>query len=163
FAFAAGQPFITAPELRVASPFSGSVWQMDADRNERYLVVSTAEGTAALFDLHSSPRKFDTFRLAMRDRQRTRGVGVAISADGGMIAIAAPPLTDSEGKILFGTGAVRVFTNGFMRGTKFAVPTGPDGVNGLAIPTRAPKLKFSPDGAYLVALLSYGCGVRVWD
>src|SRR5262249_404598 len=111
----------------------------------------------------SSPRKFDTFRLAMRDRQRTRGVGVAISADGGMIAIAAPPLTDSEGKILFGTGAVRVFTNGFMRGTKFAVPTRPDGVNGLAIPTRAPKLKFSPDGAYLVALLSYGCGVRVWD
>jgi hypothetical protein len=159
------------PELRIASPFAGSLWQIDMDREQKYLVMSASNETASVYDMRggedtrgeraTSRRrpKADTFRIPSRDRQQTRSMGVAISPDGALVALAAPPLVGPKGMQKPGTGAIYLFD----RVNKTIMPVGDSGLNSLTVPTRAPKLKFSPDGEYLVAMLSYGCGVRVWE
>jgi hypothetical protein len=148
------------PELRIASPFAASLWQIDLDRDGKTLVMSASNETATVFDLQTTPpTREHTFRVPARDRQQTRGMGVAIRHDGTLIALAVPPLVAENGLQKLGTAAIYVFN----RMNKTIVSTGSSDVNGLPIPTRAPKLKFSPDGEYLVATLSFGCGVRVWE
>src|SRR5262245_49222849 len=121
------------PELRAASPFAGLLWQIDTEADETYLVMSATNGTATLYDLRQRPPKAETYRAPLRERQAARGLGVAISPDGALIALAASPLVAANSLPRLGTGAIYVFN----RVNKTIIPTGASGVKGLPIPTRA--------------------------
>jgi hypothetical protein len=147
----------TAQELHVASPFVGSVWQMDVDQAEKQLVFSTANGTAALIDLER-PEKYEVLRSPIRVDQQRRGVGVAISPDGKFVALGLQPLLGAGSAVRLGTGEIRIMSTL----QQSASPAVFETTATLRVPTRIPKLKFSPDGKFLVAALTDGCGVRVW-
>ncbi len=60
---------------------------------------------------------------------------------------------------MLGTGVIYIFQH-FNRKL---IPTVDGRLDGIKVPVRVTKLKFSPDGKYLAAALGGGCGVRVWE
>jgi hypothetical protein len=144
-----------APVLLLSSPFATSLFQLDATPDGSLAVTSSSEGVASLWNLTAAGEP-EMLRTPLRDAERTRISGVAISPNGRRVALALPPLAGSGARLKLGTGLIALFDNK----RRIKLPGGnPDG---LTIPAHAPKLKFSPDGAYLVATLGGGCGIRIW-
>ena len=139
------------PALRLNSPFAATLWQLGVDASETYLVSASAYKAITVWPL-PEPGARKTLRLPLRAEQRKRAHGAAISPDGGLIAASVPPLADDAGLPLSGTARIHVLER--RSGRRAAL------LDGLA--SRAQALAFSPDGAYLAAVLSDGCGLRLW-
>jgi uncharacterized caspase-like protein len=139
------------PVLRIHSPFAAPLWRLDVDANETTLVSSSSYKAITAWSLPGLD-SFAIVRVPLRDEQRRRAHGVAISPDGTLIAYSVPPLTGERGVPVPDTGRIYVMrrSDGFI-------------LNTLGTTTRAQALKFSPDGRYLSAVLSSGCGLRIWQ
>ncbi len=148
---AAVEPQKTKPTLRIKSPFAATLWRLDVDASERLVVSSSpykAVGVWPLDDLQSK----SILRVPIRQEQRKRAHGVAISPDGQLIASAVPPSANSDGLPFLGTAKIYLLDR----------KTGAQRAQIDAIATRPQALRFSRDGNYLAAVLSDGCGLRVW-
>lgn len=141
------------PALRINSPFAAPLWRIDVDREETTVVSSSAYKAVTIWPL-VDPNAPRIARVPLRDEQRRRAHGVAIAPDGDIVAYSVPPLAEPNGTPVPGTG--RIYLERASDG-KLVRTIAAD------IPTRPQALKFSADGAYLGAVLSSGCGLRVWE
>lgn len=91
--------------------------------------------------------------LPISNDEKQRAHPVAITPDGESLAYAVPPKRNEEGWPVTGTGAIHILSRRDGRIVKT--------INGL--PTRAQEIRFSPDGRNLAAVLSSGCGLRLWS
>ena len=140
-----------APQLRINDPFAAPIWRIDVDARETFVVSGSADKAATVWSLEDA-EKADIHRVPLRKEERQRAHAVAISPNGKLIAYGVPPRAGKDGWPETGTGLIYVLKR----------------INGEIIhriadlPTRAQALRFSPDGVYLAATLSNGCGLRVW-
>ena len=141
-----------SPEIRIRSPFAGPIWRLDADDDERFVVLSNAYKAISIWGL-ADARGPTYLRTPLRNDQQKRAHGIAISPDGELIAYSSPPLTEPSGAIRAGTSVIVVVA----RATGHIVNVIND------VPTRPQVLRFSHDGKYLAAGLSSGCGLRLWS
>jgi hypothetical protein len=154
----------TSIELKVASPFPESLAQLDVDPSESYAVAVAFDGTVTSWDLKDirlAPAvSGSTLYVPLRRAQQSRAVSVAISPDATLIAVGVPPEQGStDAAVMSGSGTVYIYE----RVNRRLIATSGGKFDGLRVPTSVTKLKFSPDGKFLVAALGSGCGVRVWD
>lgn len=142
-----------APVLRINAPFAAPLWRVDVDRDETTFVSSSAYKSATLWsaDDLSAPRHA---RVPLRDEQRRRAHGVAVTPDGDSVAYSVPPLAQSNGTPIPGTARIYI-----LRTSDGKI----EQVIDKEIATRPQALKFSGDGRHLAAVLSNGCGLRVWE
>ncbi len=141
------------PTLRISSPFAAPLWRIDVDRNETTVVSSSAYKAVTIWPV-ADPNLPRIVRVPLRDEQRRRAHGVAIAPDGDIIAYGVPPLAESNGTPIPGTARIYVAS---------ASDGKLEQIIQADVPTRPQALKFSADGAHLGAVLSSGCGVRVWE
>lgn len=144
------------PTIRLATPFAGPVWRIDVDAAENFAVGSNAAKAATIWPL-ADARAALTARLPLQDQERKRAHAVAISANAELVAMSVPPRVDAAGRSVVASGAVYVIRRATGRVVYVLDGTGSD------IATRPQSLAFSSDGAHLAAVLSSGCGVRVWS
>jgi hypothetical protein len=140
------------PKLRINSPFAAPLWRAGVDDSETYVVTSSPYKAVTVWPLPDvSMRK--TLRIPILDEQRKRAHAVAISPDGKAVATSVPPIAAGNGLPIAGTSKIYILNreDGAILNTIGKIPTRPQG------------LRFSPDGKYLAAVLSDGCGVRVWE
>ena len=133
------------PLARLDDPFSSALWAIGTDANEQVLVAALASQSYAACPLDSRPdpvvrHLFDAGFEARRAR------AMAVAPDGETIAYATPVATAS------GKAAIQLLDR---RSGRVLRTFG-------GLPSRAQALRFSPDGAFLAAALSHGCGVRAW-
>jgi hypothetical protein len=144
------------PVLRIASPFAGPLWRADVDADENYLAVSSAYKSVTVWNIDPpTPPLFA--RLPLRPEQFKRAHAVAISPNGEFVAYSVPPLSTEGDSFRPGTSVVYVLRRGTGEIVQMLNRSGDD------IVTRPQAMRFSPDGALLAAVLSSGCGLRVWS
>ena len=119
--------------------------------SERYVVSSSPYKAVNVWPLDDLQSK-SILRVPIRKEQRKRAHGVAISADGKLVASSVPPRAASNG--LPRSGTAKIYLLDRKNGEQLAQ------IKGIA--TRPQALRFSSDGKYLAAVLSDGCGLRVW-
>lgn len=140
------------PTLRIKDPFAAVLWRTDVDRAENYVVSSSHYKAVTVWPV-ADPESRRILRVPIRGEERQRAHGVAISPDGEVIAYSVPPLADDRGLPVVGTSVIYI-----LRRADSAI------LHHITdVPTRPQALRFSPDGSYLAAALSDGCGLRVWS
>ena len=140
------------PTLRIKDPFAAVLWRADVDREETYVVSSSAYKAVTVWPV-DDPDGRQTLRVPIRQEERQRAHGVAMSPDGERIAYSVPPLADEQGLPIVGTSLIYI-----LRRSDGAI------MHRITnVPTRPQAVRFSPDGSYLAASLSDGCGLRVWS
>ncbi|MEM8971182.1 MAG: caspase family protein [Pseudomonadota bacterium] len=132
------------------TPFATPLSHTAIDPRGRFVFGGSHDMTVKVWDLETL-RWRDTFRVPIRPRQRKRAHATAISPNGETIAFGVPPERDSKGHQIPGTARVYILQSENGARQQF-----------LKIPTRSLALRFSPDGKFLAASLSAGCGLRVW-
>ena len=134
---------------RINDPFSAPTWRLAVDKAETMVAVGLANNTIALYpflgdrSLHHMP---------IGDEENQRAHPVAISPNGEVLAYGVPPDRDENGWPRPNTGKIYILNRSDGR-IMWVVP---------GLPSRAQDIRFSPDGQYLAAVLSSGCGLRVW-
>jgi WD40 repeat protein/uncharacterized caspase-like protein len=149
-------PDSVPPSLRVRSPFGGPVWRLDVDKAENFTVLSNASNAAAIWSF-SDPTSPFIARVPLRDEQQKRAHAVAMSPDGEVVAYSVPPLADANYRLTPASSLIYV-----LRRSTGAIERVIGGAENDIV-TRPQALRFSPDGKYLAAVLSSGCGLRVWS
>jgi hypothetical protein len=96
-------------------------------------------------------------RVPLRPEQFKRAHAVAISPNGELVAYSVPPLPAEGGSFWPGTSVVYVLRRGTGEIVQVLNRSSDD------IVTRPQAMRFSPDGELLAAVLSSGCGLRVWS
>lgn len=150
---AAQQPSL--PGLELNAPFVGTPFSIDADASGKYLVTASSSRSLTLWsrngkDLwHSS-----VIHAPTRTELASAKYLAAITPDAGQIAFSVPPLSDESGGYRPGTARIYIID----RFEQKLITTFEND-----IPTRVARLKFSPDGKYLAAMLANGCGLRIWE
>ncbi len=140
------------PEIRIDDPFSGAIWQLDMDLSENYVATSSHNNLATIWRIDNL-NDSTNFHVPRRREQAKRQRGVAISPNQKWLAYGVPPLVDTAGKVLSGTAQIYIFDTNSGEIVKTIV----------GIESRMRRLAFSPDGEFLAAGLTDGCGVRVWQ
>lgn len=142
----------SSPALVLNDAFAAPLWRIDVDADENHLVSASPAKAAVVWSLDdvSAP---DLLRLPLREEEMQRAHAVAISADGKRVAAAVPPLRDDRGFAKAGTAAIYIMDRASRRIEQTISQD---------IATRPQAVRFSPDGAFLAAALSDGCGLRVW-
>lgn len=153
-AIAQDNGFLPSPQLVVNSPFAGTLWRADIDKNERFVVSASHAGTTTVWQSDNFSNH-SLRRFPLRKEENRRSYSPAISPDANLIAYGAPPLADEVGNPIPGTGQIHIFERD--TDPSITVP-----IRTLSIPMRALEIRFSPDGGYLAAVLAGGCGLRVW-
>lgn len=151
---AVGAIAATPPEgllPRINDPFSAAAWRLGVDQAERVVAVGLASNSIALYSMVSAEDR-QMVHLPFGREENQRAHPVALSPDGETMAYAVPPRRDEDGWPVIGTATVRILNRRDGR----VVRT----IDGL--PSRAQEIRFSPDGEHLAAVLSSGCGLRVW-
>lgn len=143
------------PTVRISSPFAAPLWRVDNDTNEAFAVVSNAGNALTIWPLADVGRPL-TVRLPLRNEQRRRAHAVAISGNAELVAYSVPPVLESDGRTKADTAAIYIIRRA--TGRILQIIDGPR----HDIATRPQSLRFSPDGVHLAAVLSSGCGVRLW-
>jgi caspase domain-containing protein len=149
-------PDQTPPALRVRSPFGGPVWRLDVDKAENFAVLSNASNAAAIWSF-SDPDVPLIARVPLREEQKKRAHAVAMSPDGEVVAYSVPPLADANYRLTPASSLIYV-----LRRSTGAIERVISGAENDIV-TRPQALRFSPDGKHLAAVLSSGCGLRVWS
>jgi Caspase domain len=153
--FAQSQAEPSRPTVRISSPFAAPVWRADVDAAEGVAVVSNAGKALTIWPLSDVARPL-TARVPLRNEQRRRAHAVAISANSELVAYSVPPLIEGNGAAKPNSSTIYILRRA--TGKIWHVIEG--AANDIA--TRPQSLKFSPDGVHLAAVLSSGCGVRLW-
>jgi len=96
-------------------------------------------------------------RLPLSPEQFKRAHAVAISPNGELVAYSVPPLSAEGGSFRPGTSVVYVLRRGTGEMVQMLNRSSDD------IVARPQAMRFSPDGELLAAVLSSGCGLRVWS
>lgn len=136
---------------RINDPFSAAAWRLGVDQAERVVAVGLANNSIALYSMVAAEDR-QMVHLPIGREENQRAHPVALSPDGETLAYAVPPQRDDDGWPVIGTATVRILNRRDGRVVKT--------IDGL--PSRAQEIRFSPDGRHLAAVLSSGCGVRVW-
>ncbi|WP_316228497.1 MULTISPECIES: caspase family protein [unclassified Bradyrhizobium] len=144
------------PVLRVKSPFAGDIWRADVSADENYISVSSAYASVSTWAL-DVPDVPVIGRVPVRDEERKRAHAIALHPSGDLIAYSVPPLTAERDTYRPGSGVIYLLSR--TTGEIVRRLGGPSD----DIATRPQALRFSPDGQYLAAVLSSGCGLRVWS
>ncbi len=139
------------PILRINDPFAAPIWRINVDADERYLVAGSADKAVTVWTLNDW-KKPAIHRVPPRPEEDQRAHPTAISPDGAIVAYGVPPLRDSNGWPVPGTSKIYILDT----------DTGKILKEIGDIANRPQDLRFSPDGHYLAAAISDGCGVRVW-
>ncbi|MCH9806878.1 MAG: caspase family protein [Alphaproteobacteria bacterium] len=143
---------LSKPDLRIESPFAAPLWRAGVDASETYVVTGSPYKAVTVWPLPDVSVR-STLRVPILDEQRKRAHGVAISPDGKTVATSVPPKAAKSGLPIAGTAKIYLLNreDGSVLRTIGKIPTRPQ------------VLRFSPDGKYVAAVLSDGCGVRVWE
>jgi uncharacterized caspase-like protein len=136
---------------RINDPFAAATWRMDVDKAETVVAVGLANNSIALRSLQHADAPTMHF-LPMGEEESQRAHPVAISPNGSTLAYGVPPNRDRYGWSVPNTGKVYIVDRFSDRVTSV--------ISGL--PSRAQDIRFSPDGNFLAAVFSSGCGLRVW-
>ena len=96
-------------------------------------------------------------RVPIRNEEHKRAHAVALHPSGDLVAYSVPPLIAERDTYRPGSSAIYLLRR--TTGEIVRVLGGPSD----DIATRPQALRFSPDGQYLAAVLSSGCGLRVWS
>ena len=141
--------------LETTSPFAGQPRSLDADRSGRYLVTAGASRAMTIWFRESQ----DHWKPTVIRTPRPEGFAsarylAAITPDAEYLAFSDPPLPNKRNGYEPNTARIYIFD----RAERRLVAT-----FAANIPTYVTRLRFSPDGKYLAALLSGGCGLRVWS
>jgi len=150
FAHALAQDFGKL-SLRIRDPFVAPIWRLSIDRSGSLLAASSAAKALAVWSLASPARKPALFRVPVRDEESQRAHAVAINPDGTLIAYSVPPVRKADLPV---AGTARIYIVSAQTGRINATIEG--------VSSRPQDLKFSSDGDLLGAVLSDGCGLRVW-
>ncbi|MCP4933724.1 MAG: hypothetical protein GY927_05830 [bacterium] len=145
------EPQKAKPTLRINASFAATLWRLDVDASEQYVVSSSAYKAVNVWPLDDLQSK-SILRVPIRKEQSKRAHGVAISPIGKLVASSVPPRAANNGLPLSSTAKIYLLDR--KSGEQLAQ------IDGIA--TRPQALRFSPDGIYLAAVLSDGCGLRVW-
>jgi hypothetical protein len=140
------------PSLRMKSPFAAPLWRLDVDGNENVAVLSSAYKAATVWQIPHT-ETVTTLRVPLRPEQRKRAHAVAIDPAAKIVALSVPPAIGTDGAALAGTSRIYILDRSTGRVEHI--------IDGVA--SRPQALRFSPDGAYLAAVLSSACGLRVWS
>lgn len=138
-------------QLRLTSPFAGSVSHVATNENEDIVAVANAYKSVAVWQLPDE-QSLQTLRVPLRSEQNHRTHALAMSPDGSLIAYSVPPVLNSSGEPQLGSSRIYVIRR----------DTGVITKTISAIATRVQAIRFSPDGRVLAAVLSGGCGLRLW-
>jgi uncharacterized caspase-like protein len=138
--------------LVINDPFAAPLWRVDVDPAEKYIVTGSPAKAAAVFAIDDAMQS-DLLRAPIRKEEMQRAHAVAISPDARLTAYAVPPLRDGKGFARPGTAVIYLMER---ESGRIVEAIRKDVV------TRPQALRFSPDGLYLAASLSDGCGLRVW-
>jgi hypothetical protein len=144
------------PILRVKSPFAGDIWRADVSADENYISVSSAYASVSTWAL-DVPGVPVIARVPIRNEEHKRAHAVALHPSGDLVAYSVPPLIAERDTYRPGSSAIYLLRR--TTGEIVRVLGGPSD----DIATRPQALRFSPDGQYLAAVLSSGCGLRVWS
>ena len=139
--------FSERPFLRVETGMhSGTIWGIDVDGAERYLVSGSNDKTARVWNLRDG-RLLRTLRIPLGPGNLGRVLSVALSPDGDTIAVGG-----HTGKVL-GDYIIYLFdrTSGALKRQ----------IAGL--PSAINLLTYSKDGRYLAATFAGDNGVRVYE
>lgn len=139
------------PVLRMKSTFAAPVWRLDVDASENVAVLSSAYKAATVWQLPSTD-VVTRLRVPLRPEQRKRAHAVAIDPGAKVVALSVPPAVIANGAAPAGTSRIYILDRSTGR-VEHIIDH---------LPTRPQALRFSPDGAYLGAVLSSACGLRVW-
>ena len=142
--------------LRVKSPFAGEIWRADVTADENYVSVSSAYASLSTWAI-DVPDVPVTARLPVRNEEHKRAHAVALHPSGELMAYSAPPVIAERDSYRPGSSLIYLLS----RTTGQIVRV----LGGLSddIATRPQAVRFSPDGKLLGAVLSSGCGLRVWS
>ncbi len=143
---------VDKPALVINDPFAAPLWRIDVDASENHIVTGSPAKAAAVFAIDDISQ-FDLLRVPIRKEEMQRAHAVAISPNARLTAYAVPPLRDSKGFARPGTAIIYVMER---ESGRIVEAIRKD------VATRPQALRFSPDGLYLAASLSDGCGLRVW-
>jgi caspase domain-containing protein len=145
------------PILRIKSIFAGAIWRSDVDANEDYVVVSNSDDALNTWAL-DLPAVGTNSRVSILNEQRKRAHAVAMSPSAELVAYSTPPLLVERG-LSYQPSSSRIYILRRASGEIVRVLDGPSN----DITTRPQAIRFSPDGEHLAAVLSSGCGLRVWS
>ena len=141
--------------LEINSPFVGKPNSLDADSSGRFLVTTSTSPTATVWFRETEDSWRPTiFRAPRRDEFAPAKYLAAIAPDASYVALSAPPTANDEGGYKHGSARIYLFDRPRHELTATLE---------INIPTYVTRLRFSPDGKYLAALLSGGCGLRIWS
>lgn len=154
---AEAQPSASRPQysLRIKSPFAGPLWRVGVDSQEKFVALSNDYKAAVIWAI-DGPSRPEIARVPLRDEQRRRAHGIAMSPNGELVAYSVPPRLDGTGAFIQGTAVIYILRRSTGRIVKVLNRPADD------IVTRPQGLRFSTDGSHLAAVLSSGCGLRVW-
>ncbi|MGV7219658.1 hypothetical protein [Bradyrhizobium sp. UFLA05-112] len=140
--------------LEISTPFSGKPTSLDADRSGRFFVTASSSRIATVWFRETEDSWRPTvFRAPLRDEFEPAKYQATIAPNAEYVALSAPPLSDKSGGYQRATARIYVFD----RARRNIIATLES-----EIPTYVTRLRFSPDGQFLAALLSGGCGLRIW-
>jgi WD40 repeat protein len=142
--------------LRVKSLFAGDVWRADVNADESYISVSGGYASVSTWAVDVPGVPVIT-RVPVRNEEHKRAHAVALHPSGELIAYSAPPLIAERDSYRPGSSVIYLLSR--TTGEVLRVLGGPSD----DIATRPQALRFSPDGKLLAAVLSSGCGLRVWS
>ena len=137
--------------VRLDSPFAGPIWRLGLSQDESTLAVSSADETVNTWSLDLElVRKRYAFSRQPHLNYRARAM--ALGTSGNIIALSSPPIErgSSNGEL-----AAMIELRSAVDGSLVERITG-------NLPTRPQAMMFSPDGNFLTAVLSEGCGLRIW-
>lgn len=144
------------PVLRVKSPFAGDIWRTDVSADESYVSVSSAYASITTWAI-DVPGVPVIARLPVRNEEHKRAYAIALHPSSELIAYSVPPVIAERDNYRPGSSVIYLLSR--TTGEILRVLGGPSD----DIATRPQALRFSPDGRHLAAVLSSGCGLRVWS
>lgn len=153
--FGPSEPRARILPLEISSPFSGKPTALDADKTGRFFVTASSSRTATVWFRETEDSWRPTvYRAPLRDDFEPAKYQAALAPNAEFVALSAPPLADDGGGYKRASARIYVFD----RARRDIVAT-----LEAEIPTYVTRLRFSPDGRFLAALLSGGCGLRIWS
>jgi len=141
--------------LEINSPFAGTTESLDGDAVGNYLITTSSARALTIWTKTGAQSWSPTvIRAPRRDEYASAAYLGAITPDAKYVAFSVPPLSNGKGSYQPGTARIYILD----RADQHLITT-----LSVGIPARITRMRFSPDGQYLGAILGNGCGYRIWS